>query len=204
MIFTCISTQYAHIFSSPWKRNIISLFGFLTFWLNAIVAMAPSPCTAFYLLQFAENPHTPTNIFITRHTTPNIKSSLLPKFYSAGLALTSQKHSELQNIRSTLQLNGLPTRTNFLTSRRPRSQNIQYNHFTSIPYTQGASEKVRRVLYEAGVRVAIKPVHTIGGILSSPKDPLILEEKSCLWYQVPCFDCDFVYIGQTKLTLSHI
>ena len=114
----------------------------------------------------------------------------------------TQKHSELQNIRSTLRLNGFPTRTTFLTSRQPRSQNTQYNHFTSIPYIQGTSEKIRRVLNEAGVKVAMKPIHTIGRILPSPKDPLTLEEKSCLVYQVPCFDCDFVYIGQTKRDLK--
>ena len=114
----------------------------------------------------------------------------------------TQKNSELQNIRSTLRLNGFPTRTTFLTSRQPRSQNTRYNHFTSIPYIQGTSEKIRRVLNEAGVKVAIKPIHTIGRILPSPKDPLTLEEKSCLVYQVPCFDCDFVYIGQTKRDLK--
>ena len=47
-------------------------------------------------------------------------------------------------------------------------------------------------------KVAMKPIHTIGRILPSLKDPLTLEEKSCLVYQLPCFDCDFVYIGQTK------
>ena len=114
----------------------------------------------------------------------------------------TQKHSKLQNIRSTLRLNGFPTRTTFLTSRQPRSQNTQYNHFTSIPYIQGTSEKITRVLNEAGVKVAMKPIHTIGRILPSPKDPLTLEEKSCLVYQVPCFDCDFVYIGQTKRDLK--
>ena len=97
---------------------------------------------------------------------------------------------------------GFPTRTTFLTSRQPRSQNTQYNHFTSIPYVQGTSEKIRRVLNEAGVKVAMKPIHTIGRILPSPKDQLTLEEKSCLVYQVPCFDCDFVYIGQIKRNLK--
>ena len=42
----------------------------------------------------------------------------------------------------------------------------------------------------------------IGQILPSPKDPLILEEKSCLVYEVPCFDFDFVYIRQTKQDLK--
>ena len=66
--------------------------------------------------------------------------------------------------------------------------------------------KIRRVLNEAGVKVAMKPIHTFCRILPSPKDPLLtLEEKSYLVYQVPCFNCGFVYIGQTKYgTLSHV
>ena len=51
------------------------------------------------------------------------------------------KTIELHNIRSTLQLNKFPTRTTFLAFRQPCSQNTQYNHFTSIPYIQGTSEK---------------------------------------------------------------
>ena len=89
----------------------------------------------------------------------------------------TQKHSELQNIRNTLRLNGFPTRTTFLTSSRQQSHNTQYNHFTSIPYIQGTSEKVRRILNEAGVKVAMRPVRTIGQILPSPKDPHNLKKK---------------------------
>ena len=59
---------------------------------------------------------------------------------------------------------------------------IQYNYFTFIPYIEVTSEKVRRVLNEAGVKVAMKPVHTIGGILRSPKGPLTHEKKTCLVY----------------------
>ena len=63
-------------------------------------------------------------------------------------------------------------------------------------------EKVRRVLNEAGVKVAVKFPHTIRQILPSPKDPVTHDEKNCLMYQATCFDCDFVYIGQTKWDLK--
>ena len=49
-----------------------------------------------------------------------------------------------------------------------------------------------------------EPVHNIGGILPSPKDPLTLEEKSCLVYQVRCFDCDFVYSDRLNGTLNQV
>ena len=50
-------------------------------------------------------------------------------------------------------------------------------HFTSIPYVQGTSECIGRILSEAGVKVAMKPVKTIGNILTSPKDPIAEHEK---------------------------
>ena len=49
---------------------------------------------------------------------------------------------------------------------------------------------------EAGVKVVIRPVRTIGRILPFPTDPHNPEEKSCVVYQVPCSDCNFVYIGR--------
>ena len=103
-----------------------------------------------------------------------------------------------------MQLNGFPIRTTFLTSSRQQFQNTQYNHFTFIPYIQGTSEKVR-ILNEAGVKVAMRPARTIGQILPCPKNPHNPEEKSCVVYQVPCSDCNFVYIEQTKRDLkSHL
>ena len=153
-----------------------------------------------------------------------------------------------------------------------------YKHLTSIPYVQGTSEKIRRVLNEAGVNVAIRPVHTIRHVLPLPKDPYTSEDigsikiKSnlhytrgitpkrvtscgaplrcfalglhsseetsqrwrhctdltgpgiklqtsrtdcvrlateltgryigCIIYEIPCLDCNFVYIGQTKRGLK--
>ena len=48
----------------------------------------------------------------------------------------------------------------------------------------------------------MRPVCAIGQILPSPKDPHHLEEKSCVVYQVPCSNCNFVYIGRTKRGLK--
>ena len=44
----------------------------------------------------------------------------------------------------------------------------------------------------------MRPVRTIGQNLPASKDPHNPEEKSCVVYQVPCSECNFVYIGQTK------
>ena len=48
----------------------------------------------------------------------------------------------------------------------------------------------------------MKPVKTIGNIFTSPKDPIAEHEKSRLVYEIPCADCEFVYVGQTKQDLK--
>ena len=63
-------------------------------------------------------------------------------------------------------------------------------------------DKIQRVLNEVGVKVTMKSHLTIGKLLPSLKDPLDNSEKSCLAYQVPCRDCSFVHIGQTKRDLK--
>jgi len=46
-----------------------------------------------------------------------------------------------------------------------------------------------------------KPLLKFCSLLKIPI-PQTCEEKSCIVYQVPCSDCEFVYIGQTKRDLK--
>ena len=69
---------------------------------------------------------------------------------------------------------------------------------------QGTSEKVRRVLNEAGVKVALRPIRTIDQILPSPKDPHNPEEKSCVVYQVPCLTAISFTLDRLNGILNHV
>ena len=77
-----------------------------------------------------------------------------------------------------------------------------FESFTSISYIQGVSDKIQRALNEIEVKVAIKPHLIMRKLFPSLKDFLDNSEKSCLVYQVPCRDCSFVYVGQTKHDLN--
>ena len=48
----------------------------------------------------------------------------------------------------------------------------------------------------------MRPVRIICHSIPSPKDPISPDEINCLAYEIPCNDCDFVYIGQTKRNLN--
>ena len=87
-------------------------------------------------------------------------------------------HSELQNIRTQYLATTLVFYqkhfSNFYTATLSENT-IQLFHFYS--FIHGTSEKVRRILNEAGMKVAKKPVNTIGVTLPLPKAPLSLEKK---------------------------
>ena len=105
---------------------------------------------------------------------------------------------------SKLALNGYPRKC-FCGQRKMTDRSLptrSFECFISIPYIQGVSDKIQRVLNEVGVKIAMKPHLTRRKLLPSPKDPFDYNEKSCLVYQVPCRDCSFVYIGQTKRDLK--
>ena len=48
----------------------------------------------------------------------------------------------------------------------------------------------------------MKPIGTIGQYLPSPENPITTNEITCIVYEVPCKDCDFVYVGQIKRDLN--
>ena len=73
--------------------------------------------------------------------------------------------------------------------------------FTVLPYVHEIGKKIQRMLNELDIKVALKPYHTIANYVPSPNN-LIKEELSGLIYQVPCADCNLIYIGQTKRSLK--
>ena len=149
--------------------------------------------------------HTDKYLHYTSHHPKHQKLTVVKTLFNrvnTHISDNKLKHHEQLHIRSTLQLNGFPSRTTFLSPTKACSQDSPYKQFTSIPYVQGSSEKIRRVLNEAGANVAMRPVHIIRHVLPLPKDPYTSEDIGCIIYEIPCLDCNFVYIGQTKRGLK--
>ena len=108
-----------------------------------------------------------------------------------------------KQIQHTLTLNGFPHCFSCLALKeKPRRPTNSFKSFTCLPYIQGTTDKIQRVLNDVGVRVAMMPFVTIEKSLPFPKDPLDVNEITGIIYQVPCHDCLFVYISQTKRDLK--
>ena len=70
---------------------------------------------------------------------------------------------------------------------------------TSLPYVQGVTKPIKRVLQRIGVGVAMKPIIPLSSKFPKPKDCVLDHEKSGLVYQISSCDCDAVYIGETDV-----
>ncbi len=77
------------------------------------------------------------------------------------------------------------------------SREEQYKGFVSIPYIQGTSEKIKRVLQQHDLKVVLKPTRKLGDVVSRIKDNVVAEKETGVVYSIPCKDCNAQYIGQT-------
>ena len=72
-----------------------------------------------------------------------------------------------------------------------------------LPYVQGVSEKIGRILNQQKVEVACKPQQTINSLFPRSKDlDDSYRQKSGIVYKISCTQCHFVYYGQTERSLK--
>ena len=88
-------------------------------------------------------------------------------------------------MKETLRCNGYPECFLFLLNAtdlgRTRDKDDPRSHVT-IPYIQGVSEAVARILSDINVQVHMKPFRTLRKILSHPKDRIPDDYKSNVVY----------------------
>ena len=82
------------------------------------------------------------------------------------------------------------------TDRRNKSKD-KSKGLVILPYVQGLTEGVSRVLRKHQIASAIRPLKTIRNYLVHPKDKQETLEKSEVVYKIPCKNCNQVYIGET-------
>ena len=68
---------------------------------------------------------------------------------------------------------------------------------TVLPYVDGVTEKVSRVMKSYNVAAASKPHTTLCSLLFHPKDKRDDYNTTDALYCFPCMDCEVEYIGET-------
>ena len=72
----------------------------------------------------------------------------------------------------------------------------------TLPYIQGITESIKRMLEGVYVRVRMKPHRTLKKMLVNPKDPIPIQHRVEIVNRVPCKDCPKVYTGQSGRMLE--
>ena len=112
-----------------------------------------------------------------------------------------EKRKEMKYIKTALKKNSYPSqilcsqkKTKAEITDSPRSN----KDYVIILYFPGLSEEIKRSLIPHGVKTIMKPGTKLGQILSSHKDKIQSNKRQGAIYQIPCKDCNMVYIGETK------
>lgn len=78
------------------------------------------------------------------------------------------------------------------------TENQEFTKFTSIPYVNGLSETIQRLLSKHDIKCAFYSNNTLRKFLSEPKDKVPIEKQNNIIYKIPCRDCSAVYIRESK------
>ena len=73
----------------------------------------------------------------------------------------------------------------------------QKKGMVTIPYVKGTSEALQRIFNKYNVATTMRPLSKLRSMLVHPKDKRSLEDSTGVVYQIPCKDCDKVYVGET-------
>ena len=135
------------------------------------------------------------------------KMSVSRCLYSRAVLFSSDAHDrnfEFQRIMNVLRQNNFPDHVirRSDTARIDRSSEVAFAGYVSLPYIKGCSERISRVLKRFNIKSYYKPLNKLSKIFGLPKDPVEQNKKCGVVYEVPCGDCEKVYVGQTGNSLE--
>ncbi len=74
--------------------------------------------------------------------------------------------------------------------------------YAVLPYINGSTEPLERLLKRYGIRTTTKPLRTLEQDFPSPKDRPLPEKQTNVIYKINCADCSWSYIGETSRALE--
>ena len=164
--------------------------------------------------------HTNQYLNYTSHHPTSAKQSVITALFDrADNIVSSEKDKEegKQHNLAALQQNGYPTDFIMKTVKQHNRRKERITEVTEEeskpnkkinpplppPYIQGASEQLRRTFNKYNIKTTFYTPTTLRrSLLSKPKDPIPKEDRNNVIYQLDCKDCEAVYVGETKRTLT--
>ena len=133
-----------------------------------------------------------------------VVTSLLNRVSYISPELKEEKEREIKHVKEVMVANGYPkacVEKWSKTERRNLNQSVpeekKENVVACLPYVQGLSEEIRRVVARVGIEVAFKPASWRSNIMEGVKDKEDDGKKAGVVYEIKCGTCDKCYIGET-------
>ncbi|XP_076246266.1 uncharacterized protein LOC143186474 [Calliopsis andreniformis] len=139
--------------------------------------------------------HTNRYLHASSHHHPVQKNFVLSSLIHRAINICEEEHlpEELNHIRNTLQIL-------HPTDRPSTSDNKEKQNTTFLPYIQGTTDPISKILGKHKIRTIFTTHTKIKQVLISPKDPQP-QLSSAGVYKIPC-TCGKVYIDETGRSVS--
>ena len=153
--------------------------------------------------------HTGRYLAYTSHHPDSAKRSVVASLFRRIDYVTlgeEEKQAEERRIYGELKANDYPASfiktvaTKLKTRQKSSQKEEKSSAIASIPYVQGISEGIRRVLAKLDIRTVMKPEQSKWALMSGAKDAVPPKELPGVVYAIGCQTCPKVYIGETGRT----
>ncbi|XP_022083858.1 uncharacterized protein LOC110975582 [Acanthaster planci] len=147
--------------------------------------------------------HTDQYLAFDSHHPVSVKRGVAKCLHDRASRLVTRPHhtaAERRRVTAALTANGYPTSFIRQSSRPKTSTEVErpeYKAFTVLPFVDGISGRLERILEDHGVRTVFRSSTTLRNQLVRPKDLIPPGRRGGVVYKIPCGDCGKVYIGET-------
>ena len=157
---------------------------------------------------YRKKTHTDRYLSFKSHHSAQAKRSTVMTLLKRARDVTSDRHllkKELKHLQGVMLNNDYPTgflkRCRTLKPKERSEDEHKPLSTAKLPYIEGLSEEIRRILRGFNIRTVFRTIDTLGRILTRVKDPTPPEERPGVIYKIKCICGDF-YVGETKRTLA--
>ena len=118
-----------------------------------------------------------------------------------------ERRKEEERIVAELQANGYPRKFIQSSSRkiirnRHDNEERKSEHIATavVPYIDGLSQSISRVLRKADIRTVMKPKKWTLSVMAGAKDSIQAQDDPGVIYALGCKECENVFISETNRT----
>ena len=173
------------------------------------------------VLVYRKPTHTDQYLHYSSHHQTSCKESVISSLFNRAYSIITNKddlHKENARIKQVLKENGYRESIINKIFRRitnnhslPQSQQLtqatdiqeeEIKTSINLPYVEGTSEKLRRILRSHKIRSTFYTEMTLRKLLCKPKDRVAIEDKNNIVYEIDCSNCQAVYFGESKRSLK--